>query len=62
MKSQLIASAQSIEALQKLACEYFFGATISLHPDGTIRNSKGRLERFRWTFKGKRYRLERLEP
>lgn len=61
MKTKLIGSAQSFEALTKLASEYFFGATISLHPDGTISNLKGKLDRFKWTLKGKRYRLERIE-
>lgn len=61
MKTKLIASAPSLEALTRLAIEYFYGSNISLLPDGSLSNSKGKLDAFRWTVKGSRYRLERVE-
>ena len=61
MKTKLIGSAGSLEALTKLTSEYFCGSTIVLNLNGSVSNSKGPIQGLRWIKKGARFRLERIE-
>lgn len=60
MKTKLIGSAGSLEALTKLTSEYFY-TIITLNEDGSVSNSKGPIQGLRWIKKGARFRLEMME-
>jgi len=61
MKNTLIGSAGSLEGLLKLTRGYFYSPFITFGEDGSVINSKGPIPGLRWTQKGNRFRLERVE-
>lgn len=59
MKTVLIGSAPSLDALIKLVVKKWYWSSVEFKEDGSILNSKGQVvKELRWIKKGNRFRLE----
>jgi hypothetical protein len=60
-KTELVASAPTLERIQKLVADFFCGSTITLVPDGEnrykIHNLKGEISSVEVVKKGRRFRF-----
>lgn len=60
MTNHLIASAPSIEALEKMLQNYFYSPSVTIVNGCEVHNSKGHMKSYTVTNKKGRYRFERI--